>query len=120
MNSNESNKEIINKIWGSNNQSREIERVFDKFNLSVSKLIKCCDNKGQNILVAVGAVLGMKDLNDILVQCECGEIMGFREVVYNELLKHYDNGKIKCKRCDRKHFDKLIQVQHKLEKTGLG
>lgn len=108
----------IREIWGDTKQSKEIEDVFRRRTLDLFKLIQCCEKKGQSILTAVGYVLAMHDSNDVLVQCECGEIMGFQNDMYKELAKLYRNGKIECKRCDPRHFEKIQKASRQLGYEG--
>lgn len=113
-------KRQIRKIWGDTKQSKEIEEVFRRRNLDLFKLIQCCEKKSQSILTAVGYVLGMHDSGYVLVQCECGEVMGFSNDMYKELAKLYHNGKIECKRCDPRHFEKVTEVTRRLGYKGEG
>jgi len=103
-------KKKIIEIWGDTPLSKEIENICMKHNLDLFKLIQCCEKKGQDIRVAMGHVLAMPTMFDIISQCECGEVMGFENDVYKELKKLYSDGKIKCKRCDHDHFEKLKKV----------
>jgi hypothetical protein len=88
--------------------------------LDLLKLIGCCDRKGQSILTAAGYVLAMNDNGSILVQCECGEVMGFPPEIYKELAKLCDEGKIQCKPCDPRHAEKLMIAANKLGYAGKG
>jgi hypothetical protein len=111
------NKKRIREIWGNTNQAKEIERVFSERGLDLLKLEKCCEEKGQSIRVATGYVLGMQDTYDVLVQCACGEVMGFSSDVYDAFVRLYGN-EIKCKRCDPQHIEKLEKVTSQLGYKG--
>jgi len=60
----------------------------------------------------------MQDMYDVLVQCTCGEVMGFSSEIYNAVVKLYGNNKIKCKRCDPKHREKLEKAMFQLGREG--
>ena len=111
-------KRKIREIWGNTALAKEIEEFFEEHNLDLFKLIQCCQRKGQHIGIAMGAILGpIKDF-DVVVQCDCGEVMGFGEDVYRHLKKLYGNGRIKCKRCDPSHAEKLEKVARLLGYKG--
>jgi hypothetical protein len=110
----------IREIWGDTKEAKDIEKVFRENDLDLFKLMECCDRKGQSILTAAGYVLAMKDRGDVLVQCECGEVMGLPAQMYKELAKLYDKGKIQCKRCDPRHAEKLMKAANQIGSAGKG
>lgn len=113
-------KKKIREIWGNTTVSREIEKVFRKYNLDLFKLIGCCEKKGQDIRIATGHILAMPTMFDVIIQCECGEVMGFKSGIYKELAKLYSGGKIKCKRCDPNHHEKVMKVLKQLGRGTAG
>jgi hypothetical protein len=60
----------------------------------------------------------MQDLHDVLVQCACGEGMGFSSDLYDVFMKFYGNEKIKCKRCDPQYMEKLAKATSQLGHKG--
>jgi len=111
-------KTKIREIWGNTPLSREIEEVFQVHDLDLFKLMECCQKKGQDITVAVAAILSVIRDCDVVVQCDCGEVMGFSEDVYKKLKKLYDDRKVRCKRCDPLHVEKLRKVAALLGHKG--
>ena len=93
-------KEKINTLWPNPDIADEIEKVLNENDLSLDKLITCCSRKKQNVLSVMGAVLAMNDLEQKIIQCECGEIMFFNEEIYSKNPSTYGDDKILCKRCD--------------------
>ena len=104
-------KEKICTLWPDPNLADEIEEVLTENDLSLNKLITCCSRKKQNILSAMGAVLAMKDLDQKIIQCECGEIMSFNKEIYSKYLSIYGDDKILCKRCDPNFIQKMILLE---------
>ncbi len=103
-------KEKIKAIWKDPKLVDEIETVLNKNNLSLDKLIACCSKKKQSILSAMGSVLAMNDFDNIIIQCECGEVMSFNKEIYSKIISFYGDEKILCRRCDPNFIQKLETI----------
>lgn len=106
-------KEKIKAIWKDPKLADQIETVLNKNNLSLDKLIACCSKKKQNILFAMGAILAMNDFDNIIIQCECGEVMSFNKEIYPKIISFYGDEKILCKRCDPNFIQKMETINGK-------
>lgn len=96
----------IKAIWKDKTLAEDIRLVLTENNLSLEKLISCCSRKGQNIMEAMGAVLAMNDLNLVILQCKCGEIISFDDKTYGKYIEEYGKN-ILCKRCDPAFIQKM-------------
>lgn len=107
FNMDESVEGEIYRIWGNTAQAQKILEVIERRNIDFFKLMDCFRNKRQDHLSGMGAVLGLDEMFSNIVQCQCGEVMGFHDEQYEKMMSS-SNGRILCKRCDPSFLNKLF------------
>lgn len=90
---------MIYQIWG-DKLGKEILEVIEKWKINFKNFLNHQKSKGQNLMIGVSKLLYLADSGDQLVQCTCGEVMGFNDKILEAMKKVYLNG-IKCDKCDR-------------------
>jgi len=100
---------LINQFFGEE-LGNEILAVLKKWNINLVKFIERQRNKGQNILIGIGKMLGLADYFDAIVQCRCGEVMGFSSGLINFVKKLYPDGNVQCNKCDATQISRLKQL----------
>ena len=106
-------EKLIHQTWGEKT-AEEILRLLKKWNIDFTKFVQHQLNKGQNVLIGVGKMLGLSDTYDVIVQCDCGEVMGFTSDYIEIFRKLYPDGRIQCDRCDPRQFERLEKMGHHL------
>jgi len=102
-------EKLVHQTWGEE-LGDEVLRILKKWNINLTKFIQHQMNKGQNVLIGVGKMLGLSDLFDILVQCRCGEVMGFRSDSFEIFRTLYPDGRIMCNKCDPTQVERLRKL----------
>ncbi len=108
----------VQNLWGIDPQSEEIIAVIERWGIDFDKLMRRWREKGQDYAMGMGAVLAMNQPGKTLLQCECGEVMGFPKSVVEMLTKLHPNEAIRCKAHDPKLSTKLSGATDELKKRG--
>ncbi len=108
-------EKMVLQTWGEET-GREILVIVKKWSIDFSRFLQNQIEKGQNVLTGVGKMLGLADIYDNLVQCECGEIMGFRSDFFKVMRRLYPDG-IRCSKCDPEQLSLLKEIGYRLVKV---
>jgi len=98
-------EKLILQIWGEKD-GKEILNILKKWNINFPLFLKHQIEKGQNILIGVGKLLGLADIFENLVQCKCGEVIGLGSEILKVMRKLYSD-EILCSRCDPEQLKRL-------------
>jgi len=107
-------EKLILQTWGKKD-GKEILTILKKWDIDFQLFLKHQIEKGQNVLIAVGKLLGLADMHENLVQCKCGEVMGFGSEIFEVMKKLYPDG-IRCSRCDSKQLKRLRDIGYPVVK----
>lgn len=105
-------EKLILQIWGEK-YGKEILGIIKKWNIDFPLFLKHQKEKGQNILVGVGKLLGLANMCENLVQCKCGEVIGLSSEILEVMKKLYPNG-IQCSKCDPEQLKRLRKAGYPL------
>ena len=108
-------EKLVLQTWGEK-CGREILEVLKKWNIDLSQFFQHQIGKGQNVLTGVGKLLGLADVHENLVQCKCGEVLGFSSDFLKVMKKLYPDG-IKCSNCDPEQLQRLKEMGYQLKKV---
>jgi len=108
-------EKLILQTWGEK-LGKEILGILKKWNIDFPLFLKHQEEKGQNILIAVGKLLGLADTYEKLVQCKCGEVLGLNSEILKVMEKLYPEG-IRCPKCDPEQLNRLRKMGYQIKKT---
>lgn len=106
-------EKLVLQTWGEE-LGNEILNILKKWNIDLARFIQHQVDKGQNVLIAIGKMLGLADSYSVLVQCKCGEVMGFSSDFFKVIRTLYPDGKIQCDRCDPTQIERLRKLGYPL------
>ena len=88
--------------------AEELLEIVNINNIDLKKYIRWAENKGYNINIAIGRLMGMDSgPGHKLTQCECGNVLYFPEYIYKKVTKQFGSS-LKCKDCDSSLFSKIL------------
>jgi hypothetical protein len=106
-------EKLVLQTWGEE-LGNEILNTLKKWNINLARFIQHQVDKGQNVLIGIGKMLGLADSYSVLVQCKCGEVMGFSSDFFEVIRTLYPDGKIQCDRCDPTQIERLRKLGYPL------
>ncbi len=101
-------EKVIFQTWGEKT-GKELQELLKKWNIDFPRFIEHQLEKGQNVLIGTGRLLEMPIMYGKLVQCKCGEVMGFSPEFLTVMRTLYPDT-IPCKKCDPDQFNKLAKI----------
>ena len=104
------------------NTGREAERLLNIVNINnigLKKYIGWAENKGYNINIAIGRLMGMASSpGQKFKQCECGNVLSIPERIYEKVTKQFGSS-LKCKDCDLSLYSKILTFAGKKTAASL-
>lgn len=107
-------EKLIIQTWGEK-VGKEILAVLRKWNINFPLFLQNQIDKGQNVLIGVGKLLGLADMHENLIQCKCGEVMGLSSDLLKVMKKMYPDG-VQCPKCDPEQLKRLREMGYPLVK----
>jgi hypothetical protein len=86
--------------YNAGREAEELLEIVNINNIDLKKYIRWAENKGYNINIAMGRLMGMySGPGHKLTQCECGNVLPLPESIYKKVTKQFGSS-LKCKDYD--------------------